>query len=227
MNILVLIIAGGSQYPQYVDMETIWRSYMNTYPNIRGVFMKLRPELAEDLVVDGDTVWVRGEESLVPGIMMKTVRCIQHALAGHWGEFDFVVRTNMSSVINLPLLQTILTQRLHANETINYFGARIYNWVEGSCIVLSRSACDYLVEHADLHTGLFDDVYIGEILYPHFGITNYPKRDVLTIEELNQLREDELGVYFHYRCKSDEHIYTCQIMRQVLSSIHLECCPRA
>jgi hypothetical protein len=216
MNIVVLIIAGGSAFPQYVEMEGIWRKYMNQFPNIRSYFIKMNPGLGADMdtVVDGDTIWVRGYECLIPGILIKTVHSIRHLLAVD--QFDYLVRTNMSSVLNLSLLYSLLEQH---PKPVDYYGARIQNYVEGSCMVLSRRACVYLCEHANLQSTAYDDVAIGQTLYPHFGISNHPKRDVLTLEQLGGLHEDELGYYFHYRCKSKQHVYTCEIMNGVLKRV--------
>lgn len=222
MNALVLIIAGGTEYTQsYLDMETVWRKYMNNYPFAKCFFMKMSPTQDVDIRVDRDnnTIWVRGEECLIPGILRKTIRCIQYALDGELGTFDYVVRTNMSSVLNFPLLYGYLMQHRDHGHVIHYYGARIHNYVEGSCMVLSRNACEYLVKHADLNSTLFDDVAIGQTLYPHFDITNHPKRDVLKMNDLTDLYESEMFDYFHYRCKSAGHTCTVDIMNEVLRRI--------
>ena len=218
MDILVLIIAGGTEYTQpYLDMETVWRKYMNDYPFAKCFFIKMCPE-ENDIRVDRDnnTIWVRGEECLIPGILRKTVRCIQYALDE---TFDYVVRTNMSSVLNLPLLYGYLVRYRERGHVVDYYGARIENYVEGSCMVLSRNACDYLVKHADLNSTVFDDRAIGKTLYPQFQITNHPKRDVLTMADLNKLQDSELYKHFHFRCKSKGHTCTVDIMNEVLSRI--------
>jgi hypothetical protein len=217
MNIVVLIIAGGSAFPEYVEMEGIWRKYMNRFPNIRSYFIKMNPTLSTemDTVIYGDTIWVRGDECLIPGILIKTVHSIRHLLAVD--QFDYLVRTNMSSVLNLPLLYTLLEKH---PSPVDYYGARhILNYVEGSCMVLSRRACVHLCDHADLQSTAFDDGAIGKTLYPHFAIVHHPKRDVLTLDQLHKLLDTEIGKYFHYRCKSKQHVHTCEIMTGVLQKV--------
>jgi hypothetical protein len=217
MKILVLIIAGGEKYSkQYAEMEAIWLKYMFLMPKMfECYFVKNTPELDSEIYVDVNTIWVRGEENMVPGILTKTVFAIEHALANM--HFDYLVRTNMSSVLNLPLLHNLLAGLPHP---VHYFGSNNGGYIEGSCMVLSRLACQYLCEHVDLGTDIIDDVTIGKTLHPHFPITHYPKRDVLMYEQLHTLTSTDLNYYFHYRCKSYEHQETTHIMRNIVNMLY-------
>ncbi len=221
MKIVVLIIAGGQQYAsQYAEMETIWLKYMNKYPEqFKCYFIKNKPDLDSEILVDKNTIWVRGEENFIPGILTKTVFAIEYALANM--HFNYLVRTNMSSVLNLHLLYTILPGLNFVNQPVHYFGSNNGGYVEGSCMVLSRLACQYLCEHVDLGSQIIDDVTIGHTLHPHFQIKHYPKRDVLQYTELDTLTNNDINTYFHYRCKSVEHKETTHIMNEIVKKLYL------
>jgi hypothetical protein len=51
---------------------------------------------------------MKGVESYIPGCLDKTVKSIEYCL--HNYNFDFIFRTNMSSVVDLNKLYNLLTQ---------------------------------------------------------------------------------------------------------------------
>jgi hypothetical protein len=221
MKIVVLIIASGESYTkQYAEMESVWLKYMNLFPDkFECYFIKSNPDLDAEIKVDKNTIWVRREENIIPGIITKTVLAIEYALSNT--QFDYLVRTNMSSVINLPLLYNLLPI-YEKKYPVHYFGS--YNphhggYIEGSCIVLSRFACQYLCKHVNLSSTMLEDVTIGNTLYPHFTVTHYPKKDVLQYTHLSKLTPTDIDNYFHYRCKSHDHLETTQIMEAIVKTI--------
>lgn len=110
-QILVLVIA--SDFPRhYVDMQELWtRHIANMCVNADVWFIKAKPPhlWLGDIVNDGPlsdiveldreamTIFVKGNETYIPGILNKTIEAIR---AMGLSNYDFIWRTNLSSVLN-------------------------------------------------------------------------------------------------------------------------------
>lgn len=118
---------------------------------------------------------VPGKESLIPGILEKTILGIEYCLKNF--EFDVLIRSNMSTVIDYVELKNQLS------KINNPYGGHIwgfsfqnepFNFVSGCCIVLNKDICNYLLENKnDLVYHLPDDVAIGFLLRKQFHSTFY------------------------------------------------------
>ncbi|MCX6988703.1 MAG: hypothetical protein NTZ52_04285 [Chlamydiae bacterium] len=107
-KVLVLIIASDN-FPgvdlvfPYPELKKIWRSYMHTNPNIEAYFIQGDPNLSSPYEIQGDVIWSKTEENLRPGILNKTLLSIECMLP-RINEFDYVLRTNLSSFYVFPRL---------------------------------------------------------------------------------------------------------------------------
>ena len=97
MKIIILILANDSGI--YLECQKLWKTYMNLHPNIKSYFIKFNPELTTDILVDNNTIFIKGNESFITGCLIKTLESINYVLKNE--DFDFIFRTNMSSVVNL------------------------------------------------------------------------------------------------------------------------------
>ena len=219
MNIIVLIIA-SSNHDKYIHMQEIWRKYMNSYPNIKSFFINNDPSIEDDILWKEDTIYCREKETYMPGITNKTISVIDYCLQ-HF-NFDYIYRTNLSSVLHLQNLYNFCL-----NHSFNYAGLignhEGINYASGCGFLLSKESCIYLTTYKEkvLKHQYLDDVCIGMLLEPIFGIQpidrcdiNIDSRDDYT----NYLIKDDL---FHYRCKSDnDHWYTISIMNTLYDIIY-------
>ena len=77
IKILVLIIA-SDEYPVYVELQKIWRSYMHYNPKqVEAYFMKADPDLGTMSIIQDDVIWSKTSETLAPGIINKTILSIE------------------------------------------------------------------------------------------------------------------------------------------------------
>ena len=147
MKIIILIIASDEQ-PVYIQMQNIWKKYMNLNPNILSYFIKFKNmnNPIEIIEIDdlNNTIWVNGNESYIPGILDKTIKVIKFLLKTQ--TFDFIYRTNLSSFLNLDRLYNYIIKNNH----INYAGPRDPTFISGSGFFLSLKACNYLSTSTDL-----------------------------------------------------------------------------
>jgi len=128
-RILVLVIASDSP-AHYVEMQAVWReSVKRQCVNRFDIwFVKAKPERLwiGDIVNDGPlsdivefdreamTIFVKGEETYIPGILNKTIEAIRAChltadirachltadMGALGGLFDYIWRTNLSSVLD-------------------------------------------------------------------------------------------------------------------------------
>jgi len=196
---------------------------------------------------ENKTLYVRGDECLIPGILHKTVEALSFFLH-HWtftngkegskGNYvPFVWRTNLSSVLDFAGLQKYL---LSLDKPNNFYGGYIgkalsdnhnaYDvkgrdklcghldpifFASGAGFLMSRDVALYLVENKDLlRWDLIDDVAIGALLEPRFGLVPIDRCWVQTgSEDISDLVVAK-GV-FHFRCESYQHLRTVEFMQYV------------
>jgi len=176
-KVLSLILYSPS--PEYDQMREIQERYM-TAKGIEHYFYWYDPELVEDFVVKGNEIRIRGTESLVPGILLKTIRALELTQDR---EYDFVVRSNVSTVINFDEQQW----HLHPGH-VDYGGCvplpmvesfdlgmtgekfqkyAKYPYMAGFHLVLSRRAVDYVIRHqAEIIQSIVDDMVFGIFFHP-------------------------------------------------------------
>ncbi len=226
MNIIILIIASDDK-PEYVLMQKLWKSYMNTHPNIKSFFIKMKPDLNTNIILDEDnnTIWSKGKESLIPGVLDKTIKSIKYLLENRQVfNFDFIFRTNLSSVVNLNLLYEMVLKNYINIDYAGLIGCyRNINFASGAGFLMSVKICDLLVsKQSYLNYKIIDDVSIGELL----GIKNKIKICPLTRfdaynYELEYINLNNIRNYYHFRCKSDlSHCNTIKFMEKIIDLIY-------
>lgn len=89
MRVLHLII--HIHQGAYLAMYDALSGFYRAFSNVDTYFLCFDPELPAEFRVDGDLLWIRGSESLVPGILQKTIDGI---LRFDLNGYDYVVRSN-------------------------------------------------------------------------------------------------------------------------------------
>lgn len=97
MKVLMLIISSDTEQV-YAEHRKVWSSYMNSKKEIECYFIQYRdgPQ-----AIEGNTFWLNGKESF-PAILTKTLDSIDFFLKKD--SYDFIIRTNMSSLWNFDAL---------------------------------------------------------------------------------------------------------------------------
>jgi hypothetical protein len=251
VRVLVLVIASDSP-AHYVEMQKVWIRRSLTFKgtslepgskkrDIDIWFVKAKPErlwvgdiandgpLSDTVEFDRDamTIYVKGNETYIPGILNKTVEAIRAIGL----EYDFVWRTNLSSVLDFdgllrycrglnPLPKEGLRCVFYAGYTgladvaTNKDIDSNIRFASGSGFLLSREAVQYLIDNeALLRRDLIDDVAIGALLEPRFGIVHLDRCRIKTGQE-NVASVVSCGV-FHFRCETYYHERTVEFMNMV------------
>lgn len=216
VKVLVLIIASDG-VPAYLELQKIWKSYMHRDPeHFEVYFIRGNPDLAAAYEIKGDDLFVKTEESYQPGITNKTILSIE-ALLPRIKEFDYVLRTNLSSfyvfprlldfVAALPRRRCYCGVQQHIPEGwLPKFG--LINFVSGAGIVLSSDLAEMLVkqkqELLQHSVELPDDVLIGyffqnnKIFSMPASRTDFPTKE-LWLQEKGNISQTA----FHFRAKNN------------------------
>jgi galactitol-specific phosphotransferase system IIB component len=219
-KLIILVIAShGDRYDRFLK---IWEKYEACHPQIKVLYVygnkidiTLEAERVErseskadkiDRFIISDSV-----ENFVPGILQKTIYSFEYIINNF--EFDFVLRTNLSSFFVFPKLFAYLSE---LPLTRCYSGMKLQGrghipFISGAGIFLSCDMILLLTSKPELlDYSLVDDVSIGKFMKQH-GIAatqiSIPRYDGFSKE--NDLEKCKIVAqklcrnsnYFHYRFK--------------------------
>lgn len=174
MRVLLLIIHQvGCQYDEMYDVLS---AHYARYPSLDTYFVCFSEKLEREFCVEKDIIFIKGTESHVPGLLQKTIEAMLLAKAE---SYDFVVRSNSSTLINFDQLSRFLKHAqdndLHIlagsrqklawpDPAAGITNGKYYGTVfaGGTMIVLSRYAVQTLLRYRHfLDYSVTDDVAIG------------------------------------------------------------------
>lgn len=165
--------------PIYNEMKDILTNYLLTQ-NIKFFFYCYKEDLDQEYKIDGNILYIRGKETYLPGILEKTIKAIEIC---QQFEFDYILRSNISTIVNIDLLNKYLQK-----NTIDYGGSSIYNlqwldpasgitdhryrgtrFIHGTGIILSRKATELLIADKNkINYNIIDDVSLGLFFKQYF-----------------------------------------------------------
>lgn len=219
---LVLIIA-SDHLPVYPGLQKIWKSYMDIDPeHFECYFIRGNEDLPTLYSIENDTIWSKTKERLIPGILNKTLLSLK-AMEPRLSEFDYVLRTNLSSFFIFPQLLNFLKTLPRISC---YSGPSPYHhFIGGSGIIMSTDVSKLLIDNLKTlynspgcYINVPDDVAIGRFLNKN-GIKIIEKKWFL-ISDLSQWIKNGKKIpqdVFQIRVKTKKNL------RQVDDlAIHLE-----
>jgi len=173
MKLLILVIYSDGE--NYREMLQIQRSYLHEFDNVKTYFTMFREDQSEPILIENDFVYVKGKETYL-GITQKTIDSLEYLF--QQTNFDYVIRTNISTILNVPLLYqyclTLPTSNVYTS------GAKMnLQWLDppagivdqtlwgtkymsGTNIVMSSDVVKDMIAHKDkIRYDIVDDVTIG------------------------------------------------------------------
>jgi hypothetical protein len=220
MRILMLVISSDT-FPVYKHHREVWRSYMKSHPEVDCYFIELRTLLFPTL--SSDTLTLRGIERYGT-IYGKTIDALEYFLKRR--SYDYVVRTNLSSVWDFRTLRSYLETaprtRLYAGQTgVNSETGLAF--ASGAGILMSMDVARTLI--ANVRVGLslnaFDDVAIAKALSAS-GLfpSPLPRVDFISLKHYEEHHGGIPVGSFHYRVKHTDYLgdrmEEPEIMRRLL-----------
>jgi mannosyltransferase OCH1-like enzyme len=186
MKILLLLIFSHNII--YDEMLEIQKLYIHNNKNIDVYFITLNETQSEEVILNNNIISINGKESYT-NILFKTLKSLKF-INNLNSQYDFVVRSNVSTIINLNNLYEYLKQLPKINvytgakvETLQwllqpheicdtkrdqsaYFGLK---YIQGIGIILSYDIVQSILsfEHT-IEYDIVDDVKLGLIIRDFF-----------------------------------------------------------
>jgi len=161
MKIVVLIIA--SHDATYDAFAANWRS-QTLLENVRVFFLYCSEQQERPIEVSGDCIYLKGRECVKPGLHHKTLCGMRQALSE---EFDYLIRTNLTSYINFRELNTLLEDKPSENWMAGTYVSG--GFLSGSGYVMTRDIVQDYLRWCDEDCTTnpmahFDDEFVGEYI---------------------------------------------------------------
>ena len=178
MNILILCIFNET----YRNKQLIQIQRDNFVKNnlIDYYFITYDENLTEEFKLINDTLFIKGTETYM-GILEKTIKSLRYFI--NIKEYDFIVRTNISTAFNYKLLYNYVNELPRNNI---YIGGLLFKlrhldskngitkdnmtkyllnglwFFQGTCIILSRDVVKFILDNSNkLIHDIVDDVSLG------------------------------------------------------------------
>ena len=203
-RILNLIIY-NEEVPYENSMKQTLTDYLVTQPNVTFFFLCNRQQDV-DVVQEGHTLYVKGSESLRPGILDKTISGLHYCITQRI-PFSYFIRSNISTALQFSKFPyEEMKTHGHATTSVNHFST-VY--ASGTNIILNRDMAKYLLDHRHLlKRHEMDDVAIGMVLYSREN-PHQLQQELHFQPHTDQSR-------FAYRHKSDDRDRDAQEMRELV-----------
>lgn len=171
MKVLNLVLFSHNSY--YDKMYSLTSHYYQKIPNLTTIYYIFNPDIQSDYLLENDILHIKGKETYVPGILTKTIRAFEYALT--MGDFDYIVRTNISTVVNFSRLMEYLENnptnhagirnRLEGTDKkAGIIDSRYFNteYASGTCIIYTKDLLQKIINARDkLDYSIIDDVALG------------------------------------------------------------------
>ena len=225
-----MLVISSDTYPVYANHREVWRTYMKSHPEVDCYFIESRsrpdrgfgPSLFAP-TLSSDTLTLRGVERYGT-IYGKTIEALEFMLARR--QYDYVVRTNLSSVWDFRVLRTYLET---APRTGLYAGQTGVNpdtgiaFASGAGILMSIDVVRTLLANAHIGRALtaFDDVAIAKVLLESgLSPSPLPRVDFVSLKHYEEHHTEIPPGSFHYRVKHENYLgdrmEEPEIMRRLL-----------
>ena len=219
---IVILIISSFDLHEYAEMKRLSHTYYSLFPNdIRFFYIESRDQ-EEESVEDGNILYLKGTESVIPGIYLKTMKALQHIQSNY--NYDFVLRTNLSSFFNIPhVIQYFQTKPLQRFAG----GYPVFWFTSGTFICFSRDVGELLTQDIRYGDDTHDDVLISRLLdekqITRQGMEPFDVRYFLNgycKEHVQNLTEDEVNHILFYRCKNKNRMDDVRYFQDLLQRIY-------
>ena len=165
-KILMLILANdGGKDNIYTILQNIMRKYIHTNPNIEAYFYKADPNIHDEYVISGDTIYVKTVETY-PNLWKKFWLVLK-AFENRLDEFAYITRPNLSTFIILDrYLKHIETlPKTRCCSGIQFFGGQPIPFPSGYLFTITPDlAKEFIYNDVIKDNEGIDDRCIGVIL---------------------------------------------------------------
>lgn len=146
---ILFLIISSSDVPQYLFFRECASRYFSLFPNdLLFFFLECDPNLdCEAKIVNEHDLYVRGHDSIIPGIFDKTIKGMLYL--DQEFSYDLLIRTNLSTFWDL---HHVLEWKKNVPRTFPYAGGFLVfdDFISGTGIFLSPEAVAVLLQPSSL-----------------------------------------------------------------------------
>ena len=218
-----MLILASDTTPEYLEFQTLQRSWMNKTPGVDCYFYKAHPNLPQDIFLAGDTLMIKLEESF-DTVYEKTLRAFEY-FAPRFHEYDFVYRTNLSTYTHCPSLFNYCMSLPRAKTCAAVIGGEGHplEFPGGSGILITPDLIERFLEERPEKI-YQDDVTLGVAL-KRWGINmvsfrrgDYEASDCFYIRNWDTVPADGLrGILFSWRLKTEDRNRDVAAMKTLIA----------
>jgi hypothetical protein len=153
-------------------MLEVQRKYLHNYKDVDSYFIESSNIYNEEIYIENDIMYVRGEEAHCT-ILNKSLKAMKFFKENN-KEYDFTIRTNISTIFNIPKLINLLNEYRDIEYLYGGDIAGLYRnncpirFALGTCIILSKKLSDFMIENIDLFNhNIEDDISYGLFVGEH------------------------------------------------------------
>jgi len=172
LNLVLYSSDGGGPYDR---MQKMTRDYYKKFSFVTTYYYCFDPKLEKDFDLQGDVLYVKGDESFIPGILQKTIDAFEY-FKDEIPKYKYIVRSNISTVVRFDLLEKDLRE-----NAVKYGCALCWNmeynkrkqdlpentiiFSSGTSIIFSPDVLLNIINNKDkIDMGKIDDASIGEFV---------------------------------------------------------------
>ena len=205
MKILNLVLYNDND-EIYVQMYNALSEYYKGFSNVSTYFYKYNDNISDSIEISGDIINIKGRESFMPGILNKTIDALLlFKNNGEYEKYDYIVRSNISSIVNF----TLLLKELELNPIEYYGSTNVGNitldntnilFASGTNIILSKKGYLTLINNINLlDKAYIDDISIAVFFHKlNIKITKLGKDGFAFVPMINNTAEYEKLVSSNY-----------------------------
>ena len=181
----ILILSIYSETPLYNKMLQLQRKYIHSNPDITTYFIQFRSQSNPVEIVD-DFIYINGKEERLK-ITEKTLLSLKYILKDLNQHYDFILRTNISTLTNfkqlIPFINSLPKTNIYCtgnllnlrwlDHTSGIFDTKLFGtmYAAGTSIILSYDVAINMVENINkFRHDIIDDVSIGVYMKKYLPI---------------------------------------------------------
>jgi hypothetical protein len=235
LKILNLVLYSDS--PEYNEMYNITNDHYKKYKNVKTVYYRFSNNYDKEIYnydENKNMLYIKGKDTYLPGVLDKTLKAFYY-FKDNYRKYDYIVRTNISSIVNfnnlcddlekhpldygtsIPLM--IRKNYRDLNCGINNDRYQGTEYASGTCIILSRRLFGDILSKLNLFDySVIDDVSIGYFVKNNTKYT-LEKLDKYILTDSNFFRDEKIHKYILFRNKSDNRNKDLEMMKYIVKNI--------
>jgi len=172
MLIILIISSPGEIYNQLKELQL---KYLKLHEDIKYFFVEFKDDIDEDIIIDNYDIYIKGTESINPGMIIKTCKAIEWINNNF--EYDFLLRTNLSTFLHIKNILNFISILPNTNA---YSGFSFSNLITGTGFFMSKDITKTLIDNYKSYdiNSLNEDVLMTQCI-ANLGFVKYYNPKIL------------------------------------------------